>query len=376
MTVVLVAVLLGDGLAWLAIRADAYYVFSPGTAPVITTSTTCKDTGGGNLALPSGTPCARLEVPANFAHEISGNVFMVDVYVGQATPLDYLRSRLGPVGVLEQGTQLVPRKEVLGSTPQSQLLCQDNQQMQSSTSSAAVVAIRRLGYKVTENDLGAQLYQIQPGTAAAIAGLHCGDLVTSIADKPVHTSQDLVNILHTYKPGDQVSVTAERTDGQGAKKTLTVSAHLTGTPPLGNQPANPQKAFLGVIAQDDTTFSFPFGVNIDVGNIGGPSAGLALTLGLLDVLSGGQLTGGHKVAATGTIAIDGTVGDVGGVAQKAVAVRNAGAQVFLVPPPELKAALSKARGMKVYAVSTLQQALNDLQALGGHVPAPSSGQNG
>ncbi|HEY2436292.1 MAG TPA: PDZ domain-containing protein, partial [Solirubrobacteraceae bacterium] len=184
------AVLLGDGLAWLAIRADAYYVFSPGTAPVITTSASCKDTGGGNLTLPNGTPCARLEVPANLAHELSGNLFMVDVYVGPATPLDYLRSKLGPLGALEKGTELVPRGAVLGSTPQSQLLCQDNQQMQSATSSAAVVAIRQLGYKVTENNLGAQLYQIQPGTAAALAGLHCGDLVTSIAGKPVHTSQD------------------------------------------------------------------------------------------------------------------------------------------------------------------------------------------
>ena len=376
MTVVLVAVLLGDGLAWLAIRADAYYVFSPGTAPVITTSSSCKDTGGGNLTLPDGTPCARLEVPANLAHQISGNLFMVDVYVGQATPLDYLRSKLGPLGALKQGTQFVPRRLVLGSTPQSQLLCQDNQQMQSASSSAAVVAIRHLGYKVTENNLGAQLFQIQPGTAAALAGLQCADLVTSIGGKAVHTSQDLVNILRTYKPGDQVSITVERTSAHAAKKTITVTAHLTGTPSIGKQPANPQKAFLGVFAQDDTTFSFPFGVNVDVGNIGGPSAGLALTLGLLDALSNGQLTGGHKVAATGTIAIDGSVGDVGGVAQKAVAVRNAGAQVFLVPPQELRAAESQAHGLKVFAVSTLQQALNDLQALGGRVPAPSSGQNG
>jgi Lon-like protease len=376
MTVVIVVVLLGDGLAWLALRADAYYVFSPGTAPVITTSSSCKDTGGGNLALPNGTPCARLVVPSNLAHPISGGLFMVDVYVGPATPLDYLRSRLGSLGGLDEGTQLVPKGAVLGATPQSQLGCQDTQQMQGSTSSAAVVAIRRLGYTVNENKLGAQLYQIQPGSAASIAGLQCGDVITALDGKPVRTSQDLVNILHTYKPGEPVVVTADRTDSQGRKKTVTATARLTGTPRIGNQPANPQKPLLGVVAQDDTTFSFPFGVNIDVGDIGGPSAGLALTLGLLDVMSNGQLTGGHEVAATGTISIDGTVGDVGGVAQKAVAVRRAGAQVFLVPKDELSAARSHAGGMKVFAVSTLQQALSDLQALGGHVPAPPSGQNG
>ena len=375
-TVVIVAILLGDGLAWLAVRADALYVFSPGTAPIITSSSTCKDGGGGNLTLPDGTPCARLDVPANLVHAIQGDLFMVDVYVGPATPLDYLRSELGPLGGLQEGTQLVPKGAVLGSTPQSQLACQDTQQMQGSTSSAAVVAIRQLGYKVSETQLGAQLYQIQPGSAATAAGLQCGDVITSIGGKPVHTSQDLVNLLRTYKPGDEATLTAQRTDGKGGTRTVTVTSHLTGTPAIDGQPANPGRAFLGVVAQDDTTFTFPFGVNIDVGDIGGPSAGLALTLGLLDVLSSGQLTGGHKVAATGTISIDGKVGDVGGVAQKAVAVRNAGAQVFFVPPQELSAARSHAGTMKVYAVSTLQQALNDLKALGGHLPAPSSGQNG
>jgi PDZ domain-containing protein len=376
MTVVLVIVLLGDGLAWLALRADAYYVFSPGTAPMITTSSSCKDGGGGNLSLPDGTPCARLVVPSDLAHQINGGLFMVDVFVGPATPLDYLRSKLGSVGGLHEGTQLVPRGAVLGSTPQSQLGCQDTQQMQGSTSSAAVVAVRRLGYTVNENNLGAQLYQIQPGSPAALSGLQCADVVTALDGKPVHTSQDLVNILHTYKPGEPVVVTADRTNAQGRKKSITATARLAGTPRLGNQPANPQKPFLGVVAQDDTTFSFPFGVNVEVGDIGGPSAGLALTLGLVDVLSNGQLTGGHKVAATGTISLDGTVGDVGGVAQKAVAVRNAGAQVFFVPKDELSAARSHAGGMKVYGVTTLQQALDDLQALGGHVPGPPSGQNG
>ncbi len=86
-----------------------------------------------------------------------------------------------------------------------------------------------------------------------------------------------------------------------------------------------------VVSMTRTTYTFPFDINIEVGDVGGPSAGLALTLGILDILSGGDLTGGRSVAATGTIELDGTVGDVGGVAQKAVAVRRAGATVFFVP---------------------------------------------
>jgi PDZ domain-containing protein len=158
---------------------------------------------------------------------------------------------------------------------------------------------------------------------------------------------------------------------------VTLTAHLGSTPASDGQPANPKQAFLGIANPETrTTFSFPFGVNVDVGDIGGPSAGLALTLGLLDALSNGQLTGGHRVAATGTIDLEGNVGDVGGVAQKTVAVRHAGAQYFFVPPQEYKTAESEAGSMKVYAVSTLQQALNDLQALGGHIPPPTTSQNG
>ena len=124
-----------------------------------------------------------------------------------------------------------------------------------------------------------------------------------------------------------------------------------------------------------TTYTLPFDINVEVGAIGGPSAGLALTLAILDILSNGDLTGGHAVAATGTIELDGTVGDVGGVAQKAVAVRRAGAQVFFVPADQLKDAQGEAGALKLYPVKTLQQALDDLQALGGHVP-PASAPNG
>jgi PDZ domain-containing protein len=107
-------------------------------------------------------------------------------------------------------------------------------------------------------------------------------------------------------------------------------------------------------------------------SVSATSAGLAMTLAILDILSSGNLTGGHAVAATGTIGLDGTVGDVGGVSQKAVAVRRAGADVFFVPADQSKQALSQAGKMKIYAVTSLQQALDDLQALGGDVPPPAT----
>ena len=130
---------------------------------------------------------------------------------------------------------------------------------------------------------------------------------------------------------------------------------------------------LGVEPEDQVDFTYPFPVNIDVTNIGGPSAGLAMTLGVIDALSPGSLTGGHTVVATGTIDSQGDVGQVGGVPQKTVAVENAGASIFLVPPGQnYKEAMSKDRpGLKIYGVSTLDQALAVLAAHGGSVPKVS-----
>jgi PDZ domain-containing protein len=95
-----------------------------------------------------------------------------------------------------------------------------------------------------------------------------------------------------------------------------------------------------------------------------------MTLGIIDKLSGGRLTGRRIVAATGTIDPQGDVGDVGGVPQKTIAVERAGATVFFVPPQEYKAAMSKdIPQLHVYAVSTLDQALRILERLGGTAPA-------
>jgi PDZ domain-containing protein len=113
-------------------------------------------------------------------------------------------------------------------------------------------------------------------------------------------------------------------------------------------------------------FHFPFGVDIDSGQIGGPSAGLAFTLAVLDVLTPGELTGGQRIAATGTIDPDGKIGPVGGVAQKTVAVKRSGATLFLVPSEEYGQAKARAgNGLRVEKVDTLDDALKVLSSLHG-----------
>ncbi|MGB7104633.1 MAG: S16 family serine protease, partial [Acidimicrobiales bacterium] len=112
-------------------------------------------------------------------------------------------------------------------------------------------------------------------------------------------------------------------------------------------------------------------VNINTANIGGPSAGLAMTLTLINELSGGSLTGHHIVAATGTMTVNGRVGAVGGVEEKAVAVHRAGATYFIVPDGGGNVDAARAADqpdLTILPVTSLKQALRDLQRLGGVKP--------
>jgi PDZ domain-containing protein len=371
-TLVILLALVVGGWVFVDNGTSNYWAFAPGSAPRITSNPQCRENGGGGaLAFPNGTPCALLIVPPSQSHSVDGTLYMVDVLVGPATPVQYILSKLGLLHTFDKGTQLVPKSAVLGTTPPAQLACQNAQQMSGATSSATVVALKHLGYHIVENDLGAQLQEVAPNTPASAAGLRCNDLVVGAGGVRIKTWPQLVGVVHAAHPGQALPLTVQRVGPAGKSETVKLTAHLTGTPASAGGAAQPEQAFLGVEGFTNTTYVLPFNVVIKVGDIGGPSAGLALTLGLLDILSNGDLTGGHRVAATGTMNLDGTVGDVGGVAQKAVAVRHAGAQLFLVPPQEYQAAKSQAGSMKVEAVSTLQQALDDLEAIGGHVPPPT-----
>ncbi len=130
-------------------------------------------------------------------------------------------------------------------------------------------------------------------------------------------------------------------------------------------------SYLGVAIEDGMSYRLPAQVSIYTANIGGPSAGLAMTLTLIDKLSRKSISGNQPIAATGTISANGDVGDVGGVAEKTVAVQRAGAKYFFVPEVEVATAKSQAKpGLKIIGVTTLAQTLRDLRALGGAAPQP------
>jgi PDZ domain-containing protein len=134
---------------------------------------------------------------------------------------------------------------------------------------------------------------------------------------------------------------------------------------------DPTRPIIGFVPADTRTVSLPFEVKISTADIGGPSAGLAFALALLDELTSGNLMGTSQVVATGTISNDGSVGAIGALEQKAVAVKASGADLFLVPSGQSADEMKRARtaagsGVKIVQVATLDEALKVLRANGGN----------
>lgn len=265
---------------------------------------------------------------------------------------------------IDHDADIVPERVVLeGRSPEENRQL-NVQQMTDSKSVAIAVALKELGYNsITSN--GVLINRVVDGSPAQ-GQLRPGDTLVAIDGQPVTGTQDLSRVLATKPPGTTVTVTVER--GSAASEQATVV--------LAAKPDAPQSSFLGVEPSDrvELNRNLGFTVQIDSGSVTGPSAGLAFTLAVLDDLTPGELTGGAKVAVTGTMDAGGRVGAVGGVAQKAVAVRKAGATAFIVPAAlsdnELRQVRQNAGDrVRVIPVADVDEALSALATLGGQVGA-------
>jgi PDZ domain-containing protein len=127
-------------------------------------------------------------------------------------------------------------------------------------------------------------------------------------------------------------------------------------------PEDAARAIIGVLVEPAAEITLPFDVSIDSGDIGGPSAGLAFALDVMEKL-GRDVDHGHKVAATGELALDGSVIRIGGIKQKTIGARQAGVDVFLVPAENAADARRYASGLRVIPVKTFEQALGTLATL-------------
>lgn len=193
-----------------------------------------------------------------------------------------------------------------------------------------------------------------------------GDRIVNLDGQVIDSFGTLVESLAGRRSGDVVAVEAVRVvDGDET----TISAEVALAP----------RAFERIGLQfADTQFrdaDLPVDVGFTTDNIGGPSAGLAFSLSVLDVLTEGDLTGGADIVVTGAIDRFGNVGNVGGVHQKAFAAREAGAEIFIVPDGNFDEASAAVGDLRVESVSSLTEALELISEFGGNVDElPVDGQ--
>lgn len=233
------------------------------------------------------------------------------------------------------------------------------QLMVGSKETAAVLALTRLGYELSPSGTGAVVLEVTAGSPAE-AVLSVSDTIVSVDGRAITLTGELGEAVGALAPGTTTVLGVEASDG--VRRDVTVT--------LAERPDDATRGFLGV-GTETRAFDpgLPFDVSIDSGQVGGPSAGLAFTLSILDLLTPGELTGGHQVAVTGTIQSDGTVGNVEGYAQKAAAAAEKDTDVFLVPSAGLEEAQAHAHGMQVIAVDDLDDAIAALVSIGGE-PLP------
>jgi PDZ domain-containing protein len=294
-------------------------------------------------------------------YETSAPILFVTAYGSKLSALDAL------VGVLDPDVDVLNREEKFGTISPSEQRRLGFQAMASAKQIAEYVALNRLGYDVSiaygKLIIERLVCEDSPRPLSACLQLNPGDTITAFDGVEIPTLSDLMPIIADYSPGDVVDVTItphKTTDSVTKKIELMVS------------PDDPDRTIIGVWPADTRTVDLPFEVDIDTDSIGGPSAGLSFTLALLDELTAGELTGGVKVAATGTIDGDESIGAIGALRQKTVAVKASGATVFLVPSAQTPEELSAARRvagskLRIVPVANLTAALKVLEELGGTV---------
>ncbi|HEY0518718.1 MAG TPA: S16 family serine protease, partial [Ilumatobacteraceae bacterium] len=251
--------------------------------------------------------------------------------------------------------------------------------MRTAKETAEYVALHRLGFnaKLTPGQVvidqlvclkasadGRSCAQFAPSDKL----LDPGDTLLKVDGASLSVVDDLAPILANHKPGDKVEIDYERDGKPGSGEVELIAA-----------PQEPDRTIIGFIPTDNATVTLPpdVSVNIDTESIGGPSAGLAFTLTMIDQLSKGDLLGGKRIAVTGTIDINANVGAIGGLTSKASAVMQAGAKYFLVPTGQGDKDIADARQVvgdkvEIIPVATLDEALAALARIGGAALPPAA----
>lgn len=313
----------------------------------------------------------RMSITGAPTFDTSGQVYFVTITQPSISIVDWFVTRHNPAARLQS------HRDKYGDQTQAQLIQAGQRQMRSAKDNAMYVALKAAGYpvKIEPGDVIIDyLLCLEPNAAGtgclkyspADELLDAGDVLKKVNGTDVTIIDDLPGALNGVKPGQMIDVEFERSGKELSGQIETIVS--PGEDPL--------RTIIGFRPIDTTTVALPEGIDveIDTERIGGPSAGLAFTLTLIDELTEGDLMGGRRVAVTGTIDVEGNVGAIGGLNSKASAVQQVGVKYFLVPtsqdqqgPNDTIAAARRVVGddVEIIPVATVEEALAALERIGG-----------
>ncbi len=314
-------------------------------------------------------------------HATREGFMMVDVTLSQMTALGRIIADFrGATDTIDLAA-LVPKGSTFADFDRQSYL-----DMEGSKTAAELNAFRTLGWPVPATPRGALITDTVQGGPAKSAGIQVADRIVSINGTATPDRCTATTLLHSLRSGTVVHIGVEhaRISGSGVISYRPVSVATVKTVKLPKDVgisdcpgiSTLAKSWIGVAMQDAVSYAFPATVTIDTNYIGGPSAGLAMTLALIDQLSSGSLSGHRKIAVTGEMSLGGLVGDIGGITQKTQAAITAGASVFIVPANQVREAQQAAHGqLRVIGAYRLAQVLSRLRQLGGDRPIPYTKPN-
>lgn len=281
-----------------------------------------------------------------------GKLYMTDVSLYKA---DHLLEEL--YGHVSPNTDIQPAPQVSGSLSPSQFNQYNVDLMTNSIQDAEAAALNTTSrYRPHYASTGPKIVFLVPNLPAS-RKLRIGDVVEYINGNRTLRAGQVGPIVKRGRPGQIVHLRILR-HGRLLSEAVGTVPSTNGTPDKhGKTP------LMGIVVQDQIIF--PISISVRPGDIGGPSAGLMFSLGILQRLSPTDITKGCKIAGTGTIDFAGNVGAIGGAKQKIIAARNAGAKYFLVPdvPDNFNPAVANRGNVTVVPVKTLHQALQFLKHL-------------
>jgi PDZ domain-containing protein len=282
-----------------------------------------------------------IDVDGTSTYESEGRLLMTTVNVGRLNAFEALAAWIDPQA------EVIPEHVVIppGQTDQEYERA-SRSQMDQSKIAAVAVALELLTDYPDEHGPGVIVQDVLGG-APAEGRLFPGDLITHVDGSPVADVDQLRDAIGAAEGERQVTLRVRPIEGGAASTVEVRPTRVEGV----------DRPVIGIA----TVANFPYGVDIQSGTVGGPSAGLMWALGVIEILTPEDLTDSQVIAGTGTVDLEGRVGRIGGVRQKVVGAEDAGAELFLLPSGDMADARGAGETIELVPVDTVEQALSFLE---------------